>query len=118
MKIEKDQNIYEPQRRKNAIELEVRGNMQYSNFQKSKNFQKLSMTAILDSGNSCKKSACSGEFFRKLKYAGFLENAKYFYSDMKITGANREQFNVSKIMKKRLRFYTKNDTFFTWTNYR
>ena len=31
---------------------------------------------------------------------------------MKITGANREQFNVSKIVKKRIRFYTKNDTFF------
>ena len=31
---------------------------------------------------------------------------------MKISGANKEQFNVSKIVKKRLRFYTKNDTFF------
>ena len=62
MKIEKDPNIYEPQRRKNAIELEVRGNLQYSNFQKSKNFQKLSLTAILDSGNSCKKVHAVGNF--------------------------------------------------------
>ena len=106
-KIEKDPNIYEGQRRKNAIELELRGNLQYNNFQRSNNFQKLSLTGILDSGNSCWKSAVSGEFFRRLKCGGFLENAKYFYSDVKITGANKKQFNVSKIVKKGFDFIQK-----------
>jgi len=66
----------------------------------------------LNSGNSCRKSTVSGEFFRRLKCGGFLENAKDFYFDVKITGANKKQLNVSKILKKRLRFYTKNNTSF------
>ena len=48
-----------------------------------------------------------------MKSAGFLEGAKYFHSDIKISGANKQVFTVAKVMKKRLKFFTQNNGFFT-----
>lgn len=51
-------------------------------------------------------------FFKKLKSSSFLESARYFDSDIKISGADRKIFTVSKIVQKKIRFYTRNGAFF------
>ena len=47
-----------------------------------------------------------------MKNAGLLNGAQFYKTNTTITGANSEVFGVKKIMKKKLRFYTKNNSFF------
>ena len=97
-KIEVDPNLFRKQRLNNSIE---------TTLMNKRNGHVLETKLLLDSGNTCMYSAMSQKFYNKLKNYGFLERAYLSKTDSNITGANSEKFGVKKIMKKRLRFYTK-----------
>ena len=100
-KIPVDPNLFKRQKRNNAIEVSLRNNN-----------VEVNTKLLLDSGNTCFYSSMSNEFYLKLKKHGLLDGAKIFSSNASITGANSEKFGVKFLIKKKLRFYTKCNSYF------